>query len=206
MHENWQKLPWEAPGDDLKPSLSRRGHERLINERKKSLAEAEAEYIWKCTKGPLPPKGVPVPVYVPVPNAGPQTNQCSPLSGPGYGGGHMGGGGLGIHGGTGQFGGGRPLGGYGSSGNPGSYPGMGQFGGFGGYGPYGGPSVGGFRSDPIGRGGYNGGFEVTREDLETGGKVVVAVGTAYVVYRVVRFLPSLLPPLWPTIPLNAAVP
>jgi RHS repeat-associated protein len=35
----------------------------------------------------------------------------------------------------------------------------------------------------------------------------VEVGiTAYVIYRVVRMLPSLLPPLWETIPLNAAVP
>lgn len=36
--------------------------------------------------------------------------------------------------------------------------------------------------------------------------VVVAGGTAYVVYRCLRMLPSLLPPLWPTIPANAVVP
>jgi hypothetical protein len=37
--------------------------------------------------------------------------------------------------------------------------------------------------------------------------VAVAVPTgAYIIYRVVRFLPSLLPPLWETIPLNLAVP
>lgn len=35
---------------------------------------------------------------------------------------------------------------------------------------------------------------------------VAAVGTAYVVYRVVRFLPLLFSPLRPTIPLNAAIP
>jgi RHS repeat-associated protein len=35
----------------------------------------------------------------------------------------------------------------------------------------------------------------------------VTVGvTAYVTYRVIRMLPSLLPPLWETIPLNAAIP
>ncbi|HXE34968.1 MAG TPA: hypothetical protein VN087_13720 [Verrucomicrobiae bacterium] len=32
-------------------------------------------------------------------------------------------------------------------------------------------------------------------------------GTAYIIYRVVRMIPSLtIPPLWPTIPLNAALP
>ena len=36
--------------------------------------------------------------------------------------------------------------------------------------------------------------------------VVVAGGTAYIVYRCIRMLPSLLPPLWPTIPANALVP
>jgi len=39
--------------------------------------------------------------------------------------------------------------------------------------------------------------------------VEVAVGgaaTAYIIYRVVRMLPSLFPPLWPTIPVNAAIP
>jgi RHS repeat-associated protein len=37
--------------------------------------------------------------------------------------------------------------------------------------------------------------------------VVIAGGTAYVVYRCVRMVPSLaIPPLWPTIPINAVVP
>lgn len=35
---------------------------------------------------------------------------------------------------------------------------------------------------------------------------VVMGGTAYVVYRCVRMVPSLFPPLWPTIPANAAIP
>lgn len=32
------------------------------------------------------------------------------------------------------------------------------------------------------------------------------VGAGYIIYRVIRFLPSLLPPLWETIPANAAIP
>ena len=32
-----------------------------------------------------------------------------------------------------------------------------------------------------------------------------AVG-AYVIYRIIRFIPSLFPPLWPTIPANATIP
>jgi len=35
---------------------------------------------------------------------------------------------------------------------------------------------------------------------------VAAVGTGYIIYRCVRMIPSLFPPLWPTIPLNAAAP
>ncbi|MCY4747421.1 Ig-like domain repeat protein [Pelomonas sp. UHG3] len=40
----------------------------------------------------------------------------------------------------------------------------------------------------------------------TAGAVVATVAGGYVVYRCVRMLPSLLPPLWWTIPANAAVP
>ena len=36
--------------------------------------------------------------------------------------------------------------------------------------------------------------------------VVVAGGTAYVIYRCIRMIPSLAPPMWPTIPVNMAVP
>jgi len=32
------------------------------------------------------------------------------------------------------------------------------------------------------------------------------VGAGYVVYRIIRFLPSLIPPLWETIPANLAIP
>ncbi len=37
-------------------------------------------------------------------------------------------------------------------------------------------------------------------------KVTAALTASYVVYRVLRFIPSLLPPLWPTIPENLAIP
>lgn len=36
--------------------------------------------------------------------------------------------------------------------------------------------------------------------------VVVGGGIAYVAYRCLRMLPSLVPPLWPTIPANVAIP
>jgi hypothetical protein len=45
--------------------------------------------------------------------------------------------------------------------------------------------------------------------LSTGEAVAVGVGTGsavYIGYRCLRMIPSLLPPLWPTIPANAAIP
>ena len=45
-------LPESCPGDDLKPSLSRRGHRRLINEDKALLAFHKGQYIANCTGGP----------------------------------------------------------------------------------------------------------------------------------------------------------
>ena len=47
---------------------------------------------------------------------------------------------------------------------------------------------------------------VSQEQLETGAKVVGVGAALYIGYRVIRMLPSLFPPLWPTIPLNAALP
>ena len=44
------------------------------------------------------------------------------------------------------------------------------------------------------------------ETCKTTANVVVAGGTAYLVYRCLRMVPSLLPPLWPTIPANLAIP
>jgi RHS repeat-associated protein len=49
--------------------------------------------------------------------------------------------------------------------------------------------------------------EMCGEDCkDTAATVVVAGGTAYIVYRCVRMVPSLMPPLWPTIPANLVVP
>lgn len=42
--------------------------------------------------------------------------------------------------------------------------------------------------------------------LKDVGKAGATVGTGYVIYRVLRMLPSLAPPLWWTIPENAAIP
>ena len=47
------------------------------------------------------------------------------------------------------------------------------------------------------------GIEVKPSAIMTG--IGVGIG-GYVLYRAIRFLPSLLPPLWPTIPANLAVP
>ena len=44
---------------------------------------------------------------------------------------------------------------------------------------------------------------VSLRDVAT---VAGAVGVGYIIYRVVRFIPSLFPPLWGTIPANAAIP
>jgi hypothetical protein len=38
------------------------------------------------------------------------------------------------------------------------------------------------------------------------GGVVVTVGVGYLIYRGVRLLPSLAPPLWWTLPANLAIP
>ncbi|MBI3546203.1 MAG: hypothetical protein HY081_06375 [Gammaproteobacteria bacterium] len=36
--------------------------------------------------------------------------------------------------------------------------------------------------------------------------MVAVGGAAYIIYRCIRMLPSLAPPLWPTIPPNLAIP
>jgi hypothetical protein len=57
-------LPGSCPGDDVKPSLSRRGHQMLINMDKARLAAYVAEYAWRCKDWPpIPP--IPVPVLTP---------------------------------------------------------------------------------------------------------------------------------------------
>ena len=42
--------------------------------------------------------------------------------------------------------------------------------------------------------------------VETTAKVGAGLGAAYLTYRVIRMIPSLLPPLWWTIPENLAIP
>jgi RHS repeat-associated protein len=46
----------------------------------------------------------------------------------------------------------------------------------------------------------------TEGDDDSVARVVVGAGGAYLIYRGVRLVPSLFPPLWPTIPVNAALP
>jgi hypothetical protein len=48
--------------------------------------------------------------------------------------------------------------------------------------------------------------ETCGDACKTTATVVVAGGTAYIVYRCLRMAPSLLPPLWGTIPANLAIP
>jgi hypothetical protein len=51
---------------------------------------------------------------------------------------------------------------------------------------------------------------ISNEAFQDGAKAVAVVGgglaVGYIAYRVIRFLPSLAPPLWWTIPANAAIP
>ena len=52
----------------------------------------------------------------------------------------------------------------------------------------------------------SGGAVVNGETVKTTAKVAAGAGAAYLIYRGIRMLPSLLPPLWPTIPANAVIP
>lgn len=48
--------------------------------------------------------------------------------------------------------------------------------------------------------------ETCGDECQKTATVVVVGGAAYVIYRCMRMLPSLVPPLWPTIPANAVMP
>jgi hypothetical protein len=48
--------------------------------------------------------------------------------------------------------------------------------------------------------------ESARQMVESAALAGGGVALGYVVYRVIRFIPSLIPPLWPTLPANAAIP
>jgi RHS repeat-associated protein len=78
MHEDKLGLPWRAPGDKLKPSYSRWGHEMLINMLKAKKAELEGYYAAYCRDDEKKPKKKPQDCpagekqkdKVPVPNPG----------------------------------------------------------------------------------------------------------------------------------------
>jgi uncharacterized protein RhaS with RHS repeats len=64
LQDDPQNLPGSCPGDKANPSLSRRGHQMLINMDKARLAAYTAEYAWRCKDWPpIPP--IPVPVLTP---------------------------------------------------------------------------------------------------------------------------------------------
>ena len=50
------------------------------------------------------------------------------------------------------------------------------------------------------------GNNIGMEALETSAKAVGSLAVGYAIYRLIRFLPSLIPPAWPTIPVNLAIP
>lgn len=56
LQENPGELSEAVEGDDKKPSLSRRGHRRLINEDKALLAKLKALYLARCSQN-CPPTG-----------------------------------------------------------------------------------------------------------------------------------------------------
>jgi RHS repeat-associated protein len=60
-------LPGTTPNDHNRPGESRRGHERIINELKKTLDELINEYKSKCVPDPKPEE-------CPEPNPSPRTN------------------------------------------------------------------------------------------------------------------------------------
>lgn len=72
LREDPLGLPESCPGDDVSPSLSRRGHRRLINMDKANLAAQQALYQAYCTNNPPPP-----PVPVTEPETSPNTNPSS---------------------------------------------------------------------------------------------------------------------------------
>jgi RHS repeat-associated protein len=78
MHDDNLGLPWRAPGDRLKPSASRWGHEMIINMLKAKKAELEGYYAAYCRDDEKKPKRKPQDCpagekekeKVPVPNPG----------------------------------------------------------------------------------------------------------------------------------------
>lgn len=67
-HEDKLSLPWRAPGDVQKPSLSRWGHEKIINVLKAKRDELKGLHAAKCND-PEPDSKPTCPVPVAEPNA-----------------------------------------------------------------------------------------------------------------------------------------
>jgi RHS repeat-associated protein len=61
FHEDPKTLPWRAPGDEDKPSLSRWGHLQIIEKEKANLAGYLALYLAFCTDPPRTPITIPMP-------------------------------------------------------------------------------------------------------------------------------------------------
>jgi len=78
LREDPLGLPECHPDDDLKPSKSKRGHRRLINQHKANLANKVGKYLARC--GDLPDDVLPLPIDVPVQVVEPeQENPVIPL-------------------------------------------------------------------------------------------------------------------------------
>ncbi len=56
LYEDPMGLPGSAPGDDKKPSLSRRGHQKILNMMKANLAAKKAIYQANCSDPEPPPE------------------------------------------------------------------------------------------------------------------------------------------------------
>jgi RHS repeat-associated protein len=76
LDEDPLNLPEACPGDDVKPSLSRRGHRRLINEDKALLAALKGLYAAYC-QTPPPPVPVPAPQPAPQPETAPSPDSST---------------------------------------------------------------------------------------------------------------------------------
>ena len=82
LYEDPLGLPGSVPGDDAKPSLSKRGHQKILNMMKANLAAKKALYQALCND-PEPPKNCPIPFLItgPVPFEDPKT--CAIVGGVG---------------------------------------------------------------------------------------------------------------------------
>jgi len=79
LYEDPLGLPGTAPGDDTKPSLSKRGHQKILNMMKANLAAKKALYQANCGD-PDPPCKQQTPSPSPVPTQSPvMVNPVTPV-------------------------------------------------------------------------------------------------------------------------------